>query len=600
MPVTPTYPGVYVQELQSGVHTIMAVTTSVTAFVGFTPYGPTGTPVTLTSFADFERRFSGLASNSVLSYAVQHFFLNGGAVGIVVRLADGAVNAKGSIPGGGSPALTVTAANPDTFGNTLRVAIDHNTPAASNFNLQVFDTRSLVARESFTSLSMTSTDPNFVETIVNAGSQRITIKAADSTLPDPSGTVSGSFANPLPDLAQQITVTIGSTTSNPFTVYDSTKDGSAPTTMGQLAVLLEGKIRQQGTAFGAVTVAAVGRTLQVAAGPDDTVQFGGAGATTLGLEGTVHPGAYPLAGGASGSPPSAEDFIGSQAAKTGLNALRDVMDVNLLCLPDLADPSYDATRVEVLAAADLLCQDKRMFLIVDSPAGWATLDTARADLSAIDSVRSDHSALYFPQIQMTDPLSGAPRNFPPCGAVAGIMARTDGDRGVWKAPAGSAAGLSGVQGLTVPLTDLENGLLNPLGVNCLRSFPIIGPVVWGARTLQGADVLASQWKYVPVRRTALMIEESLYRGTNWVVFEPNDERLWGQIRLNVGAFMQTLFRQGAFQGTSASDAYFVKCDATTTTQNDIDQGVVNIIVGFAPLKPAEFVIIQIQQIAGQL
>jgi phage tail sheath protein FI len=599
MPVTPTYPGVYIEELPSGVHTITAVSTSVTAFVGFTPRGPLETPVTLTSFADFERSFSGLSSDSVLSYAVQHFFLNGGSTGIVVRLASGATSAKGAIPGGGSTVLTATADNPDDFGNTLRIAIDHNTPVAGQFNLQVFDLTGAV-RESYTNLSMTSTDPNFVETIVNAGSALISVKAADSTVPDPSGTVSSAFADPLPDLAQQITVTIGSTTSNSFTVYDSHHDGAAPTTMGQLAVLLERKIRQQGTAFGAVRVTPVGRTLQVVAGPDDTVQFGGAGATTLGLQATTHPGAYPLSGGAGGSAPTGADFIGSADAKTGLNALRDVTDVNLLCLPDLAASSYDDARVEVLSAADALCQDKRMFLLVDSPAGWTTLADARANLPEFDSVRSDHSALYFPQIRMTDPLSGVLRSFPPCGAVAGTMARTDGQRGVWKAPAGTAAVLSGVQALTVPLTDLENGLLNPLGVNCIRSFPIIGPVIWGARTLQGADVLTSEWKYVPVRRTALMIEESLYRGTKWVVFEPNDERLWGQIRLNVGAFMQTLFKQGAFQGTSARDAYFVKCDATTTTQNDIDQGVVNIIVGFAPLKPAEFVIIQIQQIAGQL
>lgn len=599
MPVTPTYPGVYIEELPSGVHTITAVSTSVTAFVGFTPRGPIETPVTLTSFADFERSFSGLSSDSVLSYAVQHFFLNGGSLGIVVRLASGAVPATGAIPAGGSPALKVTADNPDDFGNTLRVAIDYNTPTAGNFNLQVFDLTGAV-RESFTNLSMASTDPNFVETIVTAGSALISVKAEGTTAPDPSGTVSGKFADPLPDLAQQITVAIGGTTSSAFTVYDSQHDGAAPTTMGQLAVLLERKIRQQGTAFGAVRVTPVARTLQVVAGPDDTVQFGGAGATTLGLAATTHPGAYPLKNGSSGSAPTGQDFIGSADAKTGLNALRDVTDVNLLCLPDIAGASYDEGRVEILAAADALCQDKRMFLLVDSPARWATLDYARASLSDLDSVRSDHSALYFPQIEMTDPLTGVLRSFPPCGAVAGTMARTDGDRGVWKAPAGTAAGLSGVQALTVPLTDLENGLLNPLGVNCLRTFPIIGPVIWGARTLQGADVLTSQWKYVPVRRTALMIEESLYRGTKWVVFEPNDERLWAQIRLNIGAFMQTLFKQGAFQGTSARDAYFVKCDASTTTQDDINQGIVNIVVGFAPLKPAEFVIIQIQQMAGQL
>jgi len=157
-----------------------------------------------------------------------------------------------------------------------------------------------------------------------------------------------------------------------------------------------------------------------------------------------------------------------------------------------------------------------------------------------------------------------------------------------------------VRELSYKLTDGENGQLNPIGVNCLRTFPVIGNVVWGARTLEGADLLASEWKYVPVRRLALFIEESLYRGTQWVVFEPNDEPLWAQIRLNVGAFMHNLFRQGAFQGTSPREAYFVKCDGETTTQNDIDLGIVNILVGFAPLKPAEFVIIKIQQIAGEI
>jgi phage tail sheath protein FI len=167
---------------------------------------------------------------------------------------------------------------------------------------------------------------------------------------------------------------------------------------------------------------------------------------------------------------------------------------------------------------------------------------------------------------------------------------------VWKAPAGTEATLSGVAELSVNLTDQQNGLLNPLGVNCLRALRDVGRVVWGARTLVGSDRLASEWKYVPVRRTALYIEESLYRGTQWVVFEPNDEPLWAQIRLNVGAFMHGLFRQGAFAGTTPRDAYFVKCDRETTTSTDQNLGIVNILVGFAPLKPAEFVVIRIQQI----
>jgi phage tail sheath protein FI len=185
------------------------------------------------------------------------------------------------------------------------------------------------------------------------------------------------------------------------------------------------------------------------------------------------------------------------------------------------------------------------------------------------------------------------------GAVAGTWARTDTQRGVWKAPAGLEASLVGVPSFSVPLTDDENGELNPLGINCLRSFPVYGRVVWGARTLRGADQLADEYKYVPVRRTALFIEESLYRGLKWVVFEPNDEPLWSLIRQNVTAFMQDLFRQGAFQGSTPQQAYLVKCDSETTTSLDQQRGVVNIVVGFAPLKPAEFVIIRIQQLAAQ-
>jgi phage tail sheath protein FI len=171
---------------------------------------------------------------------------------------------------------------------------------------------------------------------------------------------------------------------------------------------------------------------------------------------------------------------------------------------------------------------------------------------------------------------------------------------VWKAPAGIEAHLNGVAELAAKLTDAQNGALNPLGINCLRTFPIYGNIAWGGRTLEGADQIGSEWKYIPIRRLALMLEESLFRGTKWVVFEPNDEPLWAKIRLNVGAYMMSLFRQGAFQGTSPKEAFFVKCDAETTTEDDRNKGIVNILVGFAPLKPAEFVVISIQQIAGEL
>ena len=242
--------------------------------------------------------------------------------------------------------------------------------------------------------------------------------------------------------------------------------------------------------------------------------------------------------------------------------------------------------------------------MVDPPRGWTSVESARDGLPALTGElgsNKKNAALFFPRIRKPNPIrENQVEHFVPCGTVAGVIARIDGQRGVWKAPAGLEAGLVGVPALSVQLSDAENGELNPLGINCLRLRPAAGPVVWGSRTLAGNDLLASEWKHIPVRRVALFIEESLYRGTQWAVFEPNDEPLWAELRLNIGAFMQNLFRQGAFQGRTPREAYFVKCDKETTTQNDINLGVVNVLVGFAPLKPAEFVFIRLQQMAGQI
>jgi phage tail sheath protein FI len=277
----------------------------------------------------------------------------------------------------------------------------------------------------------------------------------------------------------------------------------------------------------------------------------------------------------------------------GINFLDHVDLFNLLCVPG-------ETTSSTIATLEKYCHDHRAFLIADCDQ-LATLTSVQTALNGITGTDAINAAFYFPWVTAPDPLSqNLPSQYPPCGFVAGIYARTDGTRGVWKAPAGTEASVMGASGVVVALNDKENGVLNPQAVNCIRNFNVYGTIVWGARTLQGNDEIGSEWKYIPVRRTALFIEESLFRALKWVVFEPNDEPLWAEIRLNVGAFMQNLFRQGAFQGKTPADAYFVKCDKETTTQNDINLGIVNIVVGFAPLKPAEFVVIKIQQMAGQI
>jgi phage tail sheath protein FI len=222
-------------------------------------------------------------------------------------------------------------------------------------------------------------------------------------------------------------------------------------------------------------------------------------------------------------------------------------------------------------------------------------DEAAAFRKSLKTANS-YGALYFPWVKALDPAgqSSEPVLLPPSGYIAGLYARIDATRGVWKAPAGVEASLTGVVGLTSELSDVQHGNLNPLGVDVIRRFPTAGIVAFGARTVTSDP----EWRYVPVRRTAIMLRVSIYNGIQWAVFEPNDEPLWSQLRLNIGAFMMTLFRQGAFQGATPAQAFFVKCDSETTTQADIDAGVVNVLVGFAPLKPAEFVVVKISQKAG--
>lgn len=520
MPIALTYPGVYIEEIPSGVRTITGVATSITAFIGATLRGPIDTdpslvgPVRVQSFAEFERNFGGLWRQSPMTYAVSQFFQNGGSDALIVRVINGGAAATGS-----ADTLNLIAASSGNWGEQLRVRIDHNTRPEVGveelFNLTIRDTTTGVT-ERFLNISVLTAHPRYVGRVLEQESKFVRLVVpAPATRPaatpnDPNDPLSGSIA------------------------FNNDGDDGATITDTQV------------------------------------------------------------------SDPALE------TTKRGIWTLEKADLFNLLCIPPFSFEATGDIGAQTRTAAANYCRARRALYLVDPLIAWDEPSDLISGASNLDSVtwglaRSENVAIYFPRLRSPDPLQeGRLAEFAPCGAIAGIMARTDSQRGVWKAPAGIEATLNGVSELTVKLTDGENGQLNPLGVNCLRAFPEIGRVVWGARTMRGADSLASEWKYVPVRRLALFIEESLFRGTQWVVFEPNDEPLWAQIRLNLGAFMQNLFRQGAFQGRSPREAYFVKCDSETTTQNDIDLGIVNIIVGFAPLKPAEFVVIKIQQIAGQI
>jgi Bacteriophage tail sheath protein len=649
MPVTPTYPGVYIEEVPSGVHTIAGVATSVAAFVDFFTRGPMNKPVQIFSFADFEREFGGLNTLSEASYAIQQLYLNGGSEAWVVRTATALSFLAASVilrdAPGGNDVLQITAGrrigrdsvdDPGTWGNALRADVDYDTTdPATLFNLTVSEVavqggRPVVLRsESYRNLTMAAGASNNAIETVNESSRLVQL-SRDPLWPLNRPAQTGTAGNTLavnPAVADGDTLRVDPGTGQ-RTVSLSFAT-AAPYTRQQVRASLEAALRAvdpNDPLYSGAAVQLFDNRLRVLAGrgngftPQTLLTFsevvGGTAAAALGLLGvgsSTNVQQYALGAGAvvvaaqngqpaglDGTPPDAAALNGSPALKTGMFALEDVDLFNILCLPRAADLSATEMPAAV-AAAEEYCLQRRAFLLVDVPGSVDTVQEAKDWLEQNSTLRSTNAALYFPRTRIADPLNGFRlRSIGASGTMAGLYARTDASRGVWKAPAGTEAALRNVQQLDYRLTDAENGTLNPVAINCLRTFDVYGNVAWGARTLVGADQQASEWKYVPVRRLALFLEESLYRGTQWVVFEPNDEPLWSQIRLNVGAFMHNLFRQGAFQGASPREAYLVKCDRETTTQNDIDLGIVNVVVGFAPLKPAEFLILKIQQLAGQI
>jgi len=661
MSVAVSYPGVYIQEVSSGVATITGVATSIGAFVDCFSAGPMNEATEVLSFADFENQFGGLDAISEASYGIQQFFANGGTQAYVVRVtsttpANAAVAAAIALQDqvGGAVTLTATAASPGAWGNNIRIDVDYGTTdPTSQFNLTVTEVSvvngvtSVVATEKYVNLVVNSSSSQDAAAVVNAASQLITLSEAASPGPRPAQT--GTASNPITNANANATwTTLSLATTDTMTVaLGATPIGTtaalgtlpANPTLSWLANALQGLLRglQSGgsPALPNATVTVVGSSATTAylvvkpgTNPSDYLVLSGSLATKLGFAAaTENVQQYALGGSAvqaqalPGTPatqqPGKDDawnlandaagitsgLIGDPNAKTGIYALMNVDLFNILCIPATMNLP-DVNAAAVATAATNLCQTRRAMYVLDVPQQAAPRDTVPAIQTWLDvnaGLRSRNATLYFPRMDIPDPLNSYRlRKVAPSGTLAGLWARIDGSRGVWKAPAGTEATLSGVQALEYQLTDPENGVLNPLAINCLRNFPIYGPVSWGARTLYGADQMADDYKYIPVRRLALFIEESLYRGTQWVVFEPNDTPLWAAIRLNVGSFMQTLFRQGAFQGSTPQQAYFVLCDATTNPQSSIDLGIVNIVVGFAPLKPAEFVVITIQQIAGQL
>lgn len=643
-----SYPGVYVEEVPSGVRPIEAAGTSTAAFFGVAQRGPIGEVRKIFNFTEFKNLYGDFLNAYFLAHAVFQFFNNGGTQCYVGRVASGAETASVTILDRGETpqdSLTVSAISPGGWGNHLMVIVDSNRAEDpdNQFNLTVFQDNPIpdeepVQLEIFENLNMNPASPNYVETVINSGSKYIRIAANTANSNDEPGysesgeiTLNGDL---LGENQRKFRINIH---GDGYRTVDMTSElegedvsslevirGAIQTTITALTPLREST---PGDAYTVTVSIEDTNKLRITSGhesPDSKVEIIGAesplenaaGALRLGRRngGTevfgsslMRPQNTPAddyyflgddteEGAVSSVVPGDDGTLPAQDLDyiNALNWLDTIRDVSLIAVPgigstDVADAGMNYCRNRPLSDCFFIADMDRDDIDFEDATGYR------------DNVKTPNSygAVYFPWLKMLDPtgLSPEPIDVPPSGYVAGMYAQIDGRRGVWKAPAGTEAMLGGAVGLGTDLTDIQHGNLNrnPISVCVIRKFPGTGIVLWGSRTMSSDP----EYKYIPVRRMAIMLRVSIYNGIQWAVFEPNDEDLWAALRLNIGSLMMTLFRQGAFQGSTPSQAFFVKCDAETTTQDDINLGIVNVLVGFAPLKPAEFVVVKISQKAGQ-
>jgi uncharacterized protein len=648
------HPGVYVEEIPSGAKPIEGVATSVAAFIGAAKKGPAGEAVLIHGWDDYVRGFGPIYSTSdTMGLAVSAFYLNGGRDAYIVRLVSTSAPAKAAyetIAGEGAGAdavLKIEASSVGDWGNEIYFKIKKTDSTSLTFTLEAghLENAEFTADEVITGLGMDAEDDNFALTRVNGVSALVKLSLAANADPDNAANVyqQGSLTGAAMDsgdtvfsagMADEMTMSLNidglgvkkvklGTAASLGLAGDNAADGKKVADAVAAAVQACGPQKSYASfACGYGADCKFTLTSGTKSSHSSVKVYDGDGKATdlahfLKLDSSAKPASVygfskvvpkavagpsgqgkQLGSGSEGAPTETEfkDFFSG--------TLKKIKDVSIIVLPGqymAADGSGNA----VISAALAHAEDTRSrMVILDPPPSTELSQAATVDQMGLST--STYGVLYYPWVKVANPLynpdltptADKTVTIAPSAFAAGMWSKTDGRRGVWKAPAGVESALLGVSGLTYTVGDGDQDQLNPLGVNCLRKLPGYGPVIWGTRTL--ATKADPEWRYVPIRRTAIMIEQSVYNGIQWAVFEPNNHHLWASLRANIGAFMDGLFRAGAFQGEKASDAYFVRCGlGDTMTQDDIDRGQVIVIVGFAPLKPAEFVIVRIQQKVAQ-
>ena len=577
-------PGVYVEEYDSGATPMQGVSTSTAGFVGLAERGPViGQPQLVTSFADYKRMYGGYlsqaayGSNRFLPYAVEQFFANGGARAYIMRAVPGDAKAGSRTTG----VLKLTAANPGAWAEDLRVVVTPASKAktqvlavngadltlknADGFNpgdvVELFDgkTAAHATVKSVLDKVVTLDAPCTLDVADTKVGTAKYIKTCEITLTARLGETVETFENLSlkPDALNNVCVK----TAKSDLICVEVVAAKAPAAPAPKEKDKDGK--------------EIPAPAPKAASIVPYELCGGSGSELV----------LTLQGGSNGSvlTVTPDAFLGKDdgpGKRTGLQAFQENGNVSIMAIPGVTAP-------EVQAALIAFCENKKScFAILDVP---MELKKTNDVANFRDMYDSTYAAMYHPWLEMYD--AGAKRSayFPPSGAMAGIYARTDIERGVHKAPANEV--VRGCTGLSCAYNEGEQDILNPIGVNLIRSFTGRGIRVWGARTISSNGL----WKYLNVRRLFIYVEESIKANTNWVVFEPNSTTLWNRVTRTIETFLATCWRDGALAGSTPSEAFFVECGPTTMTQDDIDNGRLICQIGIAPVKPAEFVIFRITQ-----
>ena len=577
-------PGVYVEEYDSGATPMQGVSTSTAGFVGLAERGPViGQPQLVTSFADYKRMYGGYLSeaaygnNRFLPYAVEQFFANGGARAYIMRAVPGDAKAASFTSG----VLKITAANPGAWAEDMRVVLSPASKAktqvlsvsgadltlknADGFNpgdvVELFDgkTAAHATVKSVLDKVVTLDAPCTLDVADTKVGTAKYIKTCEITLTARLGETVETFENLSlkPDALNNVCVK----TAKSDLICVEVTAAKAPAAPAPKEKDKDGK--------------EIPAPAPKAASIVPYELCGGSGSELV----------LTLQGGSNGSvlTVTPDAFLGKDdgpGKRTGLQAFQENGNVSIMAIPGVTAP-------EVQASLIAFCENKKScFAILDVP---MELKKTNDVANFRDMYDSTYAAMYHPWLEMYDAGSKRSAYFPPSGAMAGIYARTDIERGVHKAPANEV--VRGCTGLSCAYNEGEQDILNPIGVNLIRSFTGRGIRVWGARTISSNGL----WKYLNVRRLFIYVEESIKANTNWVVFEPNSAALWSRVTRTIEAFLATCWRDGALAGSSPSEAFFVECGPTTMTQDDIDNGRLICQIGIAPVKPAEFVIFRITQ-----